>query len=104
MQLIAGGLFIVAAALVTVVIVGSKTTEPRHIEADPRPVCIPDDTWLKPGWPTWTVCADSNGYHTCWRPADHGGRHCEWDLSNGKVTAVWPCTQRRAITSRKHAA
>jgi hypothetical protein len=105
--LLTGALAVVALAAVVAVAV-SVSRDPAQPqdrpEPDPRPLCHPEDVDLPhpTGWPSWTICADSNGYYTCWRPAEHTGRHCAWDLSTGQVTAVWPCEQHPAITARRH--
>lgn len=100
MASIVAGCLIFAAA-VAVVVLSNRKAAPKHV-TDPRPICLPEDVWLRPGWPSWTVCSDSNGYYTCWRALGHTGRHCAWDLDTGRVVAVWPCTQLRAITRARH--
>ena len=106
-QLIAGALAIVGIAIIVAAAVGvarqpAAPGEDEQPDADPRPVCHPDDAWLPHlGWPDWGICADSHGYHTCWRPQDHTGRHCAWNLATGQVEAVWPCVQLRLIGRRR---
>lgn len=100
-QLIAGALAIVGVAIIVAAAVGvarQPAAPGEQPDADPRPVCHPDDARLPHlGWPDWTICADSHGFHTCWRPQDHTGRHCAWNLATGQVEAVWPCLQLRLI-------
>jgi hypothetical protein len=43
---------------------------------------------------TWQWCGESVGYFTCFRPAGHLGKHCQFDLSSGHVDAVWPYPDR----------
>lgn len=96
------GCVVMSLALVIVAINHRRELPKRNLNT--MPTCKPESVFLRPGWPAWTVCGDSNGYDTCWRAASHTGRHCAWDLKTGQVTAVWPCTQLRAITAKPHQA
>jgi hypothetical protein len=102
-QLIAGAVVVLGLAAL-IAIAAAAARRPADEPAEPQPVpvpdgaCAPEDAWVPHvGWPTWTICEDSFGFHTCWRPVEHTGRHCAWDLSTGKVLAVWPCAQYPAI-------
>ena len=104
-QLLAGALAIVGVAIIVAaaVAVARQPAAPgEQPDPDPRPVCHPEDAWLPHlGWPDWTICADAHGFHTCWRPQEHTGRHCAWNLATGQVEAVWPCVQLRLIGRRR---
>ena len=100
-QLIAGAVIVCTAAIVVVLAVVHDQDVKGAPQADPelRPLCTPENSWLPhTGWPDWDVCGDAHGFHTCWRPSGHGGRHCAWNLATGQVEAVWPCVQHRHLT------
>lgn len=97
------GFTLVAAVL------AAAANEPKAIEAAPTPAPEPDVLAFDPPlvichpritlpWallrmnPPW--CAASEGFYTCWRRPNHGGRHVAYDFTTGDVVAVWPCNGR----------
>lgn len=85
---------VASAAAVTVMVYVRRHAYTAEAPSEPVDgICHPRGINLdRIGWPSYRVCSDSHGYHTCWRLLDHTGRHCEWDLATGVVLAVWPCT------------